>query len=308
MLKPAGRRHAGLRGLKGNMKKLETNLSARRRSGPGPRGDAVAAMTGFTLIELLVVIAIIAILAAMLLPALSKAKAKAQGISCLSNLKQLQLGWLMYADDNNDRMVRVGGLAALITDENDPRAQPGGVYSQWVQGRVDQLPAATNSALIRVGLLYPYINSLKVYKCPGDRVAVRGFTTVRSISMNCWMNPIDSWNNAGGSHPGKVKEYRKLGDIRIPIPSMAFVFIDENPWGIDDGFFVCDPYRSVWINIPASYHNDAGGLSFADGHAEIKRWKDPKVTKCNSPPPLWTPTDMPDDVEWLKQRSSIVTK
>ena len=307
--KPEGRRDAGLQVLKGNMKKLETRLHTRQNGALGAGGDAAAATAGFTLIELLVVIAIIAILAAMLLPALSKAKAKAQGISCLSNLKQLQLGWMMYSNDNDDKIVRVGGLAAQVPDADDPRAQPGGVYSQWVQGRVDQLPTATNTALIQVGLLYSYVNSLKVYKCPADRQGVRGFPTVRSMSMNCWMNPIDSWNDKGGNHPGKVREFRKQGDIRVPNPTMAFVFIDENPWGIDDGFFVCDPFRTVWINIPASYHNGAGGLSYADGHAEIKKWKDPKVTGCSSPPPLWTPTDSPNgDLAWLKERSSSLTQ
>ena len=164
-----------------------------------PRGSK-----GFTLIELLVVIAIIAILAAMLLPALSKAKAKAQGISCINNLKQLQTGWFMYSGDNNDGLVPNGGLNALVSDASDPAAQPGGPKSEWAQGRVDQLPMATNTALLEVGLMYPYVKSPGVYKCAADNQKVRGFPTVRSMSMNCWMNPIDSWNNNGGNHPGKV--------------------------------------------------------------------------------------------------------
>src|ERR1039458_4177176 len=169
----------------------------------------------------------------------------------------------MYSGDNNDKLVRVGGLAELVIDPADPSAQPGGAKSQWALGRVDQMPFRTNTTLLKGGLLYPYVNSLGVYKCPADNTQIGGGVSVRSMSMNCWMNPIDSWNDYGGNHPGKVREFRRQGNIMAPTPSMAFVFIDENPWGIDDGFFVCDPLKPVWIRIPASYHNGAGGLSFA---------------------------------------------
>jgi prepilin-type N-terminal cleavage/methylation domain-containing protein/prepilin-type processing-associated H-X9-DG protein len=286
---------------------MQRQLSPFKR---GPAGTARAAkVAAFTLIELLVVIAIIAILAALLVPAL--AKAKSPGLNCLSNLKQLQMGWLMYSGDNNDRIMLNGGLNSEITDPTDPDAQPGGAKSKWVQGDMSaSAVVANNTNLIKVGLLYPYVNHLKVYKCPADQQPVKGWATCRSMSMNCWMNPLaaDNWNDNGGHHPGKVREFRKLGDIIVPGPSMAWVLIDENPWSINDGFFVCDPFLPLWIDVPASYHNGGSGLSFADGHAEIKKWQDTHVLGCNSLPSPQPPQDAnARDLAWLQVRSSSLT-
>jgi prepilin-type N-terminal cleavage/methylation domain-containing protein len=265
---------------------------------------------GFTLIELLVVIAIIAILAAMLLPALTKAKQKAQGIQCVSNMKQLQFAFQMYADDNNGQIVRTGGQAFRVSFLPNPWTDPGNPNNMWVYGDISVPLSAANADLIKVGLLFPYTKSLGLYKCPADRRSALGPTStaspasVRSMSMNGWMNAIQSWNTTRTHSGAKGTDFRKMSDIRRV--SSIFTFIDENPYSINDGWFICDPTATVWIDRPASYHNRAGGLSFTDGHAEIKRWRDNNMISDTGTADVAPANPDPGDLAWLMDKSTDI--
>jgi prepilin-type N-terminal cleavage/methylation domain len=223
----------------------------------------------FTLIELLVVIAIIAILAAMLLPALSRAKRKAQGIACMSNGKQLGLAYLMYAQDNNDI------------------ALPGNGYSgvpEWVGGRVDVTPDAVDENIVRNSPTFVYANSTKVFRCPSDMAGFQFKGTVtprnRSYSVNGAMG-------RSAFHDKNIPPFKraiKLGDITHPGPSSVFVLVDEHENSINDSHFYpfnnLKSYENRWLDAPSGRHGNATGFTFADGHAEIHRWVDSDVTQA----------------------------
>jgi len=267
------------------------------------RPSSARASRGFTLIELLVVIAIIAILAAMLLPALGKAKTKAQGIMCMNNLKQLMLGWTLYAGDNQEKIARTGGMDVFTANANNPAIMPGGAWEQWCPGSVDSLNglASTNVLFLERGTIYSQVKSYQVYKCPADRKNYRGTPTIRSMSMNCWFNPINPWTDTKG------KVLRKTTDMTAIPPVNTWVTIDENPDSINDGWFVVNvrpgnPVTLQWVDYPASYHNNAGGLSFADGHAEIRKWKDQTVLKVPAGNPRTASSN--GDLQWLSARTT----
>jgi prepilin-type N-terminal cleavage/methylation domain-containing protein/prepilin-type processing-associated H-X9-DG protein len=272
-------------------------------SGWYPNRHPCRGETGFTLIELLVVIAIIAILAALLLPALSSAKTKAQGIQCLGNTRQLNLAWTMYSADNNDLMVTGAWLQAA-----------GGWCQGWLQLGV-YVTDNTNVLNLKspLGKLWPYEQSLGIYRCPADRSTSSHsgakLPRVRSVALNQKLNCPDNWWCAPDED---YINFRKLANV--PKPTLIFTFIDEREDSIDDGSFGVNMFatgaQSQLVNWPASYHNKAGGLAFVDGHSEIHRWRDPRTATPPGSTQLGSNIDSPNnvDVAWLQEHCTQRTR
>jgi len=230
-------------------------------------GASPQAQKAFTLIELLVVIAIIAILAALLLPALGKAKKKATGISCINNLKQLTIAAIIYAGDSDDAIP--------------PNGQ--GLNDCWARGNMKDPLDVTNIALVRASLLYPYLKSDAIYRCPADKFNIAGSSMLRARTYSQSAMMGDNILPRG-DHNG-IRENLKFTSVRDPNPSAAWVYVDEqaNPTdisgSIDDGYYavVFSATGPTWLNVPASRHGNYGQFSYADGHAAKMKWVERKT-------------------------------
>ncbi len=254
---------------------------------------STAEPAGFTLVELLVVMVIIALLAALLLPALAKSRARAEGLTCAGNIRQLGLAWTLYADDNNDWLVNNHGVPETLS-----RRQT------WANN-VEDWEASddnTNLVLLSDSKLGPFANrSTAIYKCPADREPAPNGPRIRSMSMNALMgNPGELTNRF---NPSYVQFFKKAA---LTSPSGLFVFLDEQADTLNDGFFVNKLDDNAWGNLPGSYHKGAANLCFGDGHVETHKWlvaqtiqpvRRTRIDKIPASPAI--------DFDWLKARTSV---
>jgi prepilin-type N-terminal cleavage/methylation domain-containing protein len=262
---------------------------------------------GFTLIELLVVIAIIAILAAILLPALSAARERARGLICLSNTRQLELAWELYADDHDGQLPDNLVMTPLGSRTN----------INWVNNVMtwDTSADNTNLATIADASLGPYVEGQTgIYRCPSDHVlsAVQqaaGWTArIRSYSMNAMVGDAGEFT-VGGTNANNPNYMQFFKITQIQHPAEIFVFLDEHPDSIDDGYFLNRAYSWQWLDLPASYHHGAAAFSFADGHSAMHHWALSSTIRPPFPDAANLPISLPHsdwgDFQWVISHMSV---
>jgi prepilin-type N-terminal cleavage/methylation domain-containing protein/prepilin-type processing-associated H-X9-DG protein len=280
----------------------------------GYRDPKCGAPRGFTLVELLVVLVVIAILAALLLPALAGARSKARAVTCLNNERQLSLAAQIYTDDANDR------LPYNLGTEEIQQALSRNQFLNWCSTVLDWEvgnSANTNQALVTQGGVGPYTGrNAKIYKCPNDNFvsdlqAAAGWKSrVRSISMNAMIGDAGQYSRTGANvNNPSYQQFFKLS--QVPKPAQIFVFIEEHPNSLDDGYFINNPEKLTWTNLPAAHHNGAVNLSFADGHLEAHKWNQPTTKPPVEPGVAYFPVGVPPtqraDFDWLMYRTSTET-
>jgi prepilin-type N-terminal cleavage/methylation domain-containing protein/prepilin-type processing-associated H-X9-DG protein len=270
---------------------------------------------GFTLLELLAVIAIVSILASIILPALSRAKARAQGTYCLNNTRQLLMAWTLYADEHDGRLAyNLGGGNVSAADGS---SQPVDMSPNWANNVLSydsQNSDNTNSAKLVATGIGPYVNTSPTYRCPSDYALSQaqkslGWTArVRSYSMNAMVGDAGSFLKDGRSlsNPDYVQFVKASA---IPHAADIFVFLDEHPDTITDGYFANRTYPEVWMRLPGSYHDGAASFSFADGHAETHHWRYALTKRIPTPEKAYVPLPVPvgerADYYWVLSHMSV---
>jgi prepilin-type processing-associated H-X9-DG protein len=268
---------------------------------PTCRPNPVRATSGFAVVDLIVALAALGLLAAVQVPSLINSQTAAQRAICLNHHRQLALAWLAYAEDNGGR----------LPDSQDS------VNSTWCAGWLDLVnptPDNTNTTLLLESQLGPYVHSYQIYKCPADRSVgpVQGgarLPRVRSVSMNSYLG------ESSGPYTSGYRQFKTLDEIIDPSPSNALVFLDERDDSINDGWFAInmegydprDPGAYILVDLPADWHNRAGNVSFADGHAETQRWNDSRTMpphRFGVPLALGQMSPNNPDVAWLQERAS----